>query len=234
MSYNSLSSSSRLCEEITFSNSFFLSSSSIFAVSWMLSFSTTLSSLWILSECPYLSFSLGCFGLFPGRFSDKDLFPDEFSDLVRFPGLFSDGNLELLTASDPQLLCNLFILLFTFALKSSNVGFKTICYNFFFSSANLWRGMNIHLEKSYIKRREAKLNIMLQTTNNFIIKQKWHGTFVLLYTPSTKQNKSAWMLARYGKFQWQHNYLFLEKNQLQHIQQKHIGIIIINSIIINY
>ena len=134
MSYNSLSSSSRLCEVITFSNSFFLSSSSIFAVSWMLSFSTTLSSLWILSECPYLSFSLGCFDLFPGRFSDKDLFPDEFSDLFRFPGLFSDGNLELLTASDPQLLCNLFILLFTFALKSSNVGFKTICYLFFCKS----------------------------------------------------------------------------------------------------
>ena len=79
---------------------------------------------------PLSFFLVGYFGLFPGRFSDKDLFPDELSDLVRFPGLFSDGNLELLTASDPQLLCNLFILLFTFALKSSNVSFKTICYNF--------------------------------------------------------------------------------------------------------
>ena len=86
----------------------------------------TMNIIWM----PLSFFLIGYFGLFPGRFSDKDLFPDELSDLVRFPSLFSDGNLELLTASDPQLLCNLFILLFTFALKSSNVSFKTICYNF--------------------------------------------------------------------------------------------------------
>ena len=32
-----------------------------------------------------------------------------------------------------------------------------------------------------IQRREGELNVILQRVNNFDIKQKWHGTFVLLY-----------------------------------------------------
>ena len=39
-----------------------------------------------------------------------------------------------------------------------------------------------------IQRREAELNITLPRVNNFDIKQKRHGIFVLLYTPSTKQD----------------------------------------------
>ena len=43
-----------------------------------------------------------------------------------------------------------------------------------------------------------------------ILKKNWHGIFVLLYKPSTKQNL-GWILTRQSKFEWQHNFLFSQK-----------------------
>ena len=39
-----------------------------------------------------------------------------------------------------------------------------------------------------IQRREAELNIILLSVNNFDIRQKKHGIFVLLYATNTKQD----------------------------------------------
>ena len=39
-----------------------------------------------------------------------------------------------------------------------------------------------------IQRHKAELNILLPRVNNFNIKQKRHGTFVLLYATNTKQD----------------------------------------------
>ena len=39
-----------------------------------------------------------------------------------------------------------------------------------------------------IQRSEAVLNIILPRVNNFDIKQKRHGIFVLLYATNTKQD----------------------------------------------
>ena len=39
-----------------------------------------------------------------------------------------------------------------------------------------------------IQRRERQLNIILPRGNNFDIKQKRHGIFVLLYATNTKQD----------------------------------------------
>ena len=39
-----------------------------------------------------------------------------------------------------------------------------------------------------IQRREAKVNIILPRINNFNIKQKRHGIFVLLHASNTKQD----------------------------------------------
>ena len=39
-----------------------------------------------------------------------------------------------------------------------------------------------------IQRREAELNITFLGVNNFHIKQKRHGIFVLLYSTNTKQD----------------------------------------------
>ena len=39
-----------------------------------------------------------------------------------------------------------------------------------------------------IQRREAELNIVLPKVNNFNIKQKRHGIFVLFYATNTKQD----------------------------------------------
>ena len=39
-----------------------------------------------------------------------------------------------------------------------------------------------------LQRHKAELNILLPRVNNFNIKQKRHGTFVLLYATNTKQD----------------------------------------------
>ena len=39
-----------------------------------------------------------------------------------------------------------------------------------------------------IQRRKAELNIILQRVCNFVIKQKGHGLFVLLYATNSKQD----------------------------------------------
>ena len=62
-----------------------------------------------------------------------------------------------------------------------------------------------------IQRREAEFNIIFPRVNNFginikhILNKNRHGIFVLLYTPSTKQN-IEWILTRQNKFKWQHNF----------------------------
>ena len=47
---------------------------------------------------------------------------------------------------------------------------------------------NYSSEVINIHRRKVELNIKLPRVNNFNIKQKRHGIFVLLYATSTKQN----------------------------------------------
>ena len=54
--------------------------------------------------------------------------------------------------------------------------------------AILFNIRNYSPEVINIQRREAELNITLPRGNNFDIKQKRHGIFVLLYNPSTKQD----------------------------------------------
>ena len=43
-----------------------------------------------------------------------------------------------------------------------------------------------------------------------ILNKNQHRIFVLLYTPSTKQNL-GWILTRQSKFHWQHNFPFFQK-----------------------
>ena len=47
---------------------------------------------------------------------------------------------------------------------------------------------NYSPEVTNIQRRKAELNIILPRVNNFGIKQKRHGIFVLLYGNNTKQD----------------------------------------------
>ena len=54
--------------------------------------------------------------------------------------------------------------------------------------AFLFNVRNYSPEVSNIRRREAELNIILPRVNNSILSKYRHGIFVLLYTPSTKQN----------------------------------------------
>ena len=54
--------------------------------------------------------------------------------------------------------------------------------------AFLFNIRNYSPEVINIQRREAELNIILPRVNNFDIKQKRHGIFVLLYATNTKQD----------------------------------------------
>ena len=63
-----------------------------------------------------------------------------------------------------------------------------ICYNKQVFHAFLFNIRNYSPEVINIQRREAELNIILPRVNNFDIKQKRHGIFVLLYATNTKQD----------------------------------------------
>ena len=54
--------------------------------------------------------------------------------------------------------------------------------------AFLFNIRNYSTEVINIQLREAELNIILPRVNNFDIKQKRHGIFVLLYATNTKQD----------------------------------------------
>ena len=54
--------------------------------------------------------------------------------------------------------------------------------------AFLFNIRNFSPEVINIQRREAELNIVLPRMNNFYIKQKRRGIFVLLYATITKQD----------------------------------------------
>ena len=58
---------------------------------------------------------------------------------------------------------------------------KQISHAFLLNIRNLPSVINI-------QRHEAELNILLPRVNNFDIKQKRHGIFVLLYATNTKQD----------------------------------------------
>ena len=59
---------------------------------------------------------------------------------------------------------------------------KQIFHAFLFNIRNYSAGV------INIQRREVVLNIILARVNNFKIKQKKHGIFVLLYATNTKQD----------------------------------------------
>ena len=52
----------------------------------------------------------------------------------------------------------------------------------------LFNTKNYSPEVTNIERCDAELNIILPRMNNFNIKQKRHGIFVLLYATNTKQD----------------------------------------------
>ena len=54
--------------------------------------------------------------------------------------------------------------------------------------AFLFNIKNYSHEVINIQQHEAELNIILPRVNNFDIKQKRHGIFILLYAPNIKQN----------------------------------------------
>ena len=54
--------------------------------------------------------------------------------------------------------------------------------------AFLFNIRNYSPEVINIQRREADMNIILPRVNNFNIKQKGHGIFVLSYATNTKQD----------------------------------------------
>ena len=73
------------------------------------------------------------------------------------------------------------IILFTVCKKIERIK-KQIFHAFLFNIRNY------SPEVINIQRREAELNIILPRVNNFDIKQKRHGIFVLLYATNTKQD----------------------------------------------
>ena len=68
----------------------------------------------------------------------------------------------------------------------NDCGFSTDNKQIF--QAFLFNIRNYSPEVINIQRREAELNIILPRVNNFDIKQKRHGIFVLLYATNTKQD----------------------------------------------
>ena len=55
-----------------------------------------------------------------------------------------------------------------------------------------------------IQQHNTELNIMLLRMNNFYIKQKKHGIYVLLYATNTKQNLGRKRLSKHSTFWSKH------------------------------
>ena len=75
--------------------------------------------------------------------------------------------------------------LFTNLIDSSHM---KLYFNKQIFHALLFNVRNYSLEVINIQARDAELNIILPRMNNFDIKQKRHGIFVLLYATNTKQD----------------------------------------------
>ena len=59
---------------------------------------------------------------------------------------------------------------------------------------------NYSLEVINTQQHNTELNIILLRMNNFDIKQKKHGIYVLLYATNTKQNLGRKRLSKYSTF----------------------------------
>ena len=85
------------------------------------------------------------------------------------------------------------VLLNAISLQMCFICNKEIFHAFLFNidqifHAFLFNIRNYSPEVINIQRREAELNIILPRVNNFDIKRKRHGIFVLLYATNTKQD----------------------------------------------
>ena len=106
------------------------------------------------------------------KFSTKNFFSkcDQilkfFADLVTFTEEIFNGKLHFLCSDNNN-------------RKNDN---KQIFHAFLFNVRNY------SPEVINIQRHEAELNIILPRVNNFDIKQKRHGVFVLLFATNTKQD----------------------------------------------
>ena len=82
-------------------------------------------------------------------------------------------------------------------IKRFIVLFIVLCFTIYTFSYSLYKQIfhaflfnvrNYSPKVINIQRRDAELNIILPRVNNFDIKQKRHGIFVLLYATDTKQD----------------------------------------------
>ena len=93
--------------------------------------------------------------------------------------------------------------------------YKQIFHAFLFNIKEIFHAFWFHIrnylpEVINIHRQEAELSITLPNVNNFDIKQKRDGIFVLLYATNTKQDLEREKLTKYSKFRSLHKF-FLQK-----------------------
>ena len=84
-------------------------------------------------------------------------------------------------------------------------------YNKQIFDAFLFNIRNYSPEVSNIQRGEVELNVILPGVNNFNIKQKKHGIYVLLYATNTKQDLERQRLTKHSKV-WSKHTSFFPKN----------------------
>ena len=81
-------------------------------------------------------------------------------------------------------------------------------YNKQIFHAFLFNIRNYSPEVINIQRGEVELNIILPGVNNFNIKQKKHGIYVLLYATNTKQDLERYRLTKHSKVWSKHTSCF--------------------------